>query len=86
MTFPTDSFGLDKFVREFVKKKKSSIEDFELMQRTFADEKAFRESVDKKLAQLKSSIEDSDTMTTRLTEYRKSWRPSARRWHLRVNA
>lgn len=71
MTVLTDSLRLVKFGWDVIKKIKFLVQDLEVLEKTVTDKNAFRENIDKELAQLKSSVAAFDAWTAKLTETKK---------------
>lgn len=56
MTVSAERLGLVMFECKVIKKNRSLVEDIEILQKTFAEKKAFWEGIEEKLSQLRSSV------------------------------
>lgn len=68
MTVPTNSLGLVHFGGNLIRKTKHLVEQVEALQNTVTDDKASGKGFEMSLAQLKSLVVASDTLTAKLAE------------------
>lgn len=68
MTVSIESLCLVTFVREVIKKKKSSMEKLEALQKTVCDEKIAWQIFEEKITALRGSVPASDVLSAKLAK------------------